>query len=86
MEWLNDMELKDGDIFYKWEPTGHVYKMHVITVLDKEPYPQVVIKWYGIHKQYWRYNVEPLDIIGIWFDRGTAAINKNDIKENDEQR
>jgi len=52
----NEIKLKVGDAFYiKNDPR----KYHVIEILEKERYPQVVLKYYGKHKQWWHYEIEP---------------------------
>ncbi len=47
--------MKIGDTF-----RDRLYKYHVITILDKEPYTQIVLKYYGRWKQYWHYEVRSL--------------------------
>ena len=64
--------MKVGDTF-----RNKVHKYHVITILDKEPYTQIVLKYYGRWKQYWHYEVRSL------FARISIAkkIHTTDIKE-----
>jgi hypothetical protein len=45
------------DVFYK---KNDKRKYHVVTILDKERTLHIVYKYYGIHKQWWHYEIEPM--------------------------
>lgn len=51
--------MKPGDCFYMKNDRR---KYHIVTILDAEPTPQIVYKFYGIHKQRWHYKIEPVHI------------------------
>lgn len=64
---------KIGDFFYmKNDPR----KYHVVSILDKEDKPQIVYKYFGVHKQWWHYEIDSVYNynqsleIGLYFKKG----------------
>lgn len=51
------MKLKKGDTFYMGKQGRKKY--HVVAILD-EPEKQVVLKYYGINKRRWWYEIKAL--------------------------
>ena len=53
--------MKVDDIFYmnKGLPGDKLYKCHVLAIVDED---MVVYKYFGRRKQWWHYEVEPIEI------------------------
>ncbi len=64
---MNKPTIKIGDTF---NHRNYRIKYHVLAVLDDEPETQVVLKYYGNHKQWWHYKIEALEVIETWLDVG----------------
>lgn len=57
---MSDLGLRVGSTFYK--RIGHLfYKCHVVVVLNDEPTPMVVYRWYGKRKQWWHYEISSIN-------------------------
>jgi len=50
------MELKVGDTFKYLKGPGKPYKIHIVAFIEND---MVVTKWYGRHKQWWHYEINP---------------------------
>jgi hypothetical protein len=60
-------EIKPGKSYRVcFNHTIHSLKMHIVAIVENQ---MVVYKWYGKHKQYWRYNVEHIDMIKFYIKR-----------------
>lgn len=69
----NIFELKIGDVFYdkQWN-----YKHYVVVLLLDEEMPQIVSKYFGRHKQWWHYKIEPLHYFNLAYNGGLYAKNR----------
>lgn len=56
--------MKVGSIFYinKGMPTDKPYKCHVLAIVDED---MIVYKWFGRRKQWWHYEVDPIEVLLI---------------------
>lgn len=72
------MEIGIGTVFY----CEHGYKNHIVSILDNEPSPQIVYKYYGKHRQYWHYSIvskysfDSYMEIGLWTFRRKKKKNR----------
>jgi hypothetical protein len=55
-------EIKVGQCFYIKNDNR---KYHIVTILTEEKDPQVVYKFFGIHKKWWHYKLESLYAFGL---------------------
>ena len=51
---MRNKRMKVGDIFYQKNDRR---KYYIVSILD-EPKKQIVYKFFGIHKQWWHYQIE----------------------------
>ena len=58
-------------------------KYHVVAVLDEPQGKQVVCKFYGLHKQWWHYEVKSKHEIDSGFKIGLFSITRNDPTKAD---
>lgn len=73
------LSIKEGLTFYR-KVAGRPYKYHVVAILQNEPIPQVVLKHFGRHKQWWHYEVESEEGMQYAFEIGLYYF-KNHKKE-----
>jgi hypothetical protein len=88
IEWTNEniRDLKVGDTFYHFQ-NSHVgrkfYKTHILAIIDEDKEDvQVVFKWFGKCKQYWHYEIKPMDVINSSFDCGMFAGTEIELRKN----
>lgn len=64
------MEFNTDDTFRISRGFGKTVKAHVLAVVDD---CQVVIKWFGNHKQWWHYEVIHKSILELEIERAKEA-------------
>ena len=69
-----EIDIKEGMSFYggKFYPV----KFHVVTILFKEPNPQVVLKYWSRVKRRWIYKVDSLSIVQYEFRMGSYSMDR----------
>jgi hypothetical protein len=55
-------EIKKKKFFYK---KNDFHKYHLVGILENEPQPQVIYKYFGRYKQWWHYEIKSLYIFKI---------------------
>jgi len=61
------MKFNIGDKFHQ-KNDKRLY--HVVAILEEKPDAQVVYKYFGIHKQWWHYEIKSMDDMITHFDIG----------------
>lgn len=51
-------------------------KYHVVCILDKEDEPQIVYKYFGIHKRWWHYEIQSLYAFNMYFESGLYSLKR----------
>ncbi len=65
-------EIKKGLCFYKIKDKR---KYHVVEII-KEPETQVVVKYFGINKKWWHYEIESLYGMELSFETGLYFLKR----------
>ena len=68
------MRLKAGDKYrfmHEFGPSPQGYLVHIVAIVDGS---QVVYKYYGKHKQWWHYIVEPISLFEDRVHRSTKMV------------
>jgi hypothetical protein len=68
------MKYKSGMIFYK---RGDKRKYHIVSIIDEPQDKMIVYKFYGIHKQWWHYEIESKYVMDLSFDSGLYSLHRN---------
>ncbi len=63
--------IKKGVCYYQKNDTR---KYHVVIVLEEEK--QVVVKFFGKHKQWWHYEIKSFYEMNLWFDGGLMSLKR----------